>query len=149
MISGTMPKWQQNFHRFGFGLMCLLFGGFGLLNGRFLLLARQAGPAKGLVLSSLVFITIAGFGVGMQVWFWRRIIREFSYDGRALRFRTLGTTEMKTRDLREIADVREWRGRGGQLGYRLVFRDGQKIYLQYGVPNSVAAAEQIRRDLRM
>jgi hypothetical protein len=85
----------------------------------------------------------------MQVWFWRRIVNELSYDGRALRFRTLGTAEMRARDLSEIADLAEWQGRGGPIGYRLRFRDGEKVYLQFGVSNSTAAVEQIRRDLRM
>jgi hypothetical protein len=44
----------------------------------------------------------------MQVRFWRRIVNELSYDGRALRFRTLGTAEMRARDLSEIADLAEW-----------------------------------------
>ena len=30
------------------------------------------------------------FVIGMQLWFRRRIVNEFPYDGRALRFRTLG-----------------------------------------------------------
>src|SRR5260370_12494287 len=142
-----MPKWQQNFHTIGFGVMCLLFGGFGLFTGRFLLRAGDVGPTRGLVVSSLVFVAIAVFGIGMQVWFRRRIVNEFSYDGRALRFRTLGTAEMQTRDVSEIVDLGEWRGRGGPLGYRLRFRDGGKGYLQFGVSNSTVAAEVISRDL--
>jgi len=144
-----MPKWRQNLHTIAFGVMCLLFEGFGLFAWNFLFPAGEARPAKGLLLSGLAFFAIAGLGIGTQVWFWRRIVKEFSYDGSALRFRTLGTAEMQTQELSEIADLREWQGRGGPLGYRIGFRDGKKIYLQYGVSNSVAAAEQIRRDLRV
>lgn len=96
-----------------------------------------------------MFVAVAGFGIGSQVWFRRRLISEFHYGGGALRFRTLGTAEMQLRDLSEIAKVDNWRGRGGALGYRFRFRDGHKVYLQYGVSNSVAAAEQIRHDLRL
>ena len=149
MISGTMPKWQQNFHTFAFGVMCLLFGGFGLLSFRFLIGAGQVHPSKGLRLISVVFVAIAGFGIGMQVWFRRRIVKEFTYEGRALQVRTLGRAKFRTLDLSELSHLREWQGRGGPLGYRLRFRDGDRVYLQYGVSNSVAAAEQIRSDLRM
>jgi hypothetical protein len=127
--------------------MFLLFGGFGLFNGRMFLRVGEVQAQKGLLLFSLVFVAIASFGIGMQLWFRRRIVSEFNYDGHALRFRTPGMGEMQTRALSEIADLGEWRGRGGPLGYRLRFRDGQKVYLRYGVSNSVAAAEQIRRDL--
>jgi len=149
VISGTMPKWQQNFHTFSFGVMCFLFGGFSLFSLRFLIHAWEVHPSKGLVLISVVFFAIVGFGIGMQLWFRRRIVKEFSYDGRALLVRTLGRAEIQTLDLSELAHLGEWRGRGGPLGYRLRFRDGEKVYLQYGVSNCVAAAEQIRSDLRM
>jgi hypothetical protein len=128
--------------------MCILFGGFGLFNGRMLLRVGEVPAQKGLLLFGLVFVAVASFGIGMQIWFRRRIVNEFTYDGHALRFRTLGMAERQTRALSEIADLGKWRGRGGPLGYRFQFRDGQKVYLQYGVSNSVAAAEQIRRDLR-
>jgi hypothetical protein len=84
----------------------------------------------------------------MQVWFRRRVVKEFNYDGSALRFSTLGTPETQTRAISEIAEIAEWQDRGGTQGYRLRFLDGQKIYLQYGVANSVAVAEQMRRDSR-
>jgi hypothetical protein len=146
VISGALPKWQQYFHTAAFALMCALFAGFGLFGGRFLL--RSADwQFTGLLVSSLVFIAIAVLSIGLQVWFWRRIVSEFTYDGRALRFRTLGNAEMQTRDLSEIADLNVWRGRGGPLGYRLHFRDGGKIYLQYAVSNCVAVAEHLRRAL--
>jgi hypothetical protein len=73
---------------------------------------------------------------------------EFSYDGRTLRISTLGRPRMQTRDRSEIAEVGEWRGRGGPLGYRLKFHDGAKFYLQFGVSNAAAVVEQIRYDLR-
>jgi hypothetical protein len=93
-----------------------------------------------MILVALGFI-LAGFS------FWGRLITEFSYDGRTLRLSTLGVPEMQTRHLSEIAEVSEWRGRGGPLGYRVKFRDGAKFYLQNGVSNAAAVAEQIRNDL--
>ncbi|MBZ5606701.1 MAG: hypothetical protein LAP38_00475 [Acidobacteriia bacterium] len=149
MNSGTMPKWQQRLHQGAFGVMCLLLGAFGVLSARFLFPAGGVRPSQGLVVSSLVMVAVAGSGIVLQVRTRRRLVKEFSYDGRALRFSTLGTVEMQVRDLSEIAEVGKWRGRGGPLGYRLRFRDGAKLYLQNGVSNAVAAAEQIRRDRRM
>src|SRR5437870_3289276 len=104
-------------------------------------------PAKGLLLSSLAFVAIAVFSVGLQLWFWRRIVCEFNYDGRVLRFRTLGIPGMQSREMSDIADLRDWRGRGGSVGYRLRFANGEKVYLQYGVSNSDALAEEIRTSI--
>ena len=51
---------------------------------------------------------------------------------------------MQTRDVTEIASIRDWRGRSGTLGYRLVFRDGRKAYLENCVSNAMALADQLR-----
>jgi len=91
---------------------------------------------------------IALFGAVSTIWFWKRIVIEFSYDGEALRLRTLGAPEMQTRAIQEIVEVGDWRGRGGSQGYKIRFRDGQKAYLQFGVPNADRLAGQIRRDIR-
>ncbi len=103
---------------------------------------------KGVLFMMGWLIVLAAFGGVSVVWFWRRSITEFSYDGRALRYRTLGRPEMQMRDLSEIKDVGEWRGRGGPQGYKLKFSDGANVYLQYGVSNATAAAERIRYDIR-
>jgi hypothetical protein len=143
-----MPRWQQNVHKFSVALMCLLFAGFGWFNLRFLSSAQAAQARKGVLFMTAWIIVLAAFFIGMSMWFWRRIIIEFSYDGSALRLRTLGRPEMQTRDRSEISEVDEWRGRGGPQGYKLKFRDGQKMYLHYSVTNAVAAAERIRSDIR-
>ena len=74
------------------------------------------------------------------------LLREFNYDGRTLQFRTLGIRQTQVRPLEDIAQVKEWSGRGGPIGYRLVFRDGWKVYLEYAVPNSITWADELRRD---
>jgi hypothetical protein len=146
-ISGVMPRWQKNLHRFSFGLLFLVIGGFALVNLHFVPLLRGAGAAKGAMLIMLWMVLIAAIGIGTQLWFWRRMVSDFSYDGSALRFRTLGRPEMETRYLMEITNICDWRARGSRMGYRLTFRDKQKIYLQYSVSNSAEVAELIRRDL--
>jgi hypothetical protein len=112
MIFGTMPRWQRILHSAASIFMAILAGGFGVLSVSFLFRSGPA-PSRGLIVSSFAGIVIAACGVGAQFWFRSRLVTEFSYDGRALRSRTLGRAEIETQDLSEIAEVGEWRGRGG------------------------------------
>lgn len=138
--SGAMPNWRRYFHRIACGFMCLLFVCLGILSVHFLATA----PHRGILIASLLFVTMAAVSIGMQLWFHRRIISEFAFDGRSFQFRTLGRSRRQTRELSDIAAVRDWRGRGGPFGYRLIFRDGTKAYQEYSVSNSMAVAEQLR-----
>ncbi len=114
--------------------MCILFAGFGFLS------TRQTVPR----IAGFLFVTMAAASIAMQLWFHRRIISEFAFDGRSFQFRTLGRSAPQTRELSEIAEVRDWRGRGGPFGYRLIFRDGARAYLEYSISNSRIVAEQMR-----
>jgi len=106
--------------------MCLLYCGLGLLSVRLLFFTREVPPAKVAYFGSQVVMLIMTAGlIGMLIRLRRRTVTEFTYDGRALRFRTLGVPDMQMRDLSEIAAVQEWRGRGGSNGYRFRFRDGE------------------------
>jgi hypothetical protein len=131
-----MPGWRRVFHACTAGLMCLLFAGVGIFNGRFVL----PGPGRplGMRVASGAFIAFAIVAITGSIRFSRRMISEFSYDGATLRFRTLGIAG-------EIAEVREWQGRGGPVGYKLIFRDASKAYLEYSVSNASALAEELRR----
>lgn len=142
-----MPRWQRAVHNFAFGFMCLLCGGLLVLSVRFLLPVQGAVATKGQIVGSLMMMAISALMLGMQIHFRRRIIREFSYDGQALRFRTLGIPIQAIRQLAEIAEISEWRGRRGVQGYKIRLRDRQTIYLQSSVTNSVAAAAWIWKDL--
>ena len=142
-----MPKWRQRFYTIAGGFMCLLFAGFAFLAARPLLRPEANGPQRGLLIASSVYLAVALLSIGVQIWFHRRIISEFHFDGRSLRFRTLGISSMETRDVSEIARIRDWRGRSGALGYRLFFRDGGKAYLEYSVSNAIAVVEQQRSHL--
>jgi hypothetical protein len=142
MISGAMPKWRRNYHTIACGFMCLLFGGFGLLTLQPLFQSPHLG--KRLLIGSAVYAALAALGMATLLWFRRRIISEFMFDGHSLRFRTLGISRIAVRDLSEVAAVGGWRGRSGDLGYRLIFRDGAKVYLEYSVSNSRAVAEQLQ-----
>ena len=142
-----MPKWQQIGHDFGFWTMSVLFTGFALFNVRILFQAWESRDSRAILVFSCLFIAFTCVAIGGQVSFRRRIVKEFTYDGYTLQFSTLGTAMPQTRALSEIAGLREWKGRGGPFGYRITFRDGKKIYLQYGIPNAVAVAADILRNV--
>lgn len=142
-----MPKWQRYLHKFASGFMCLLFGGLGLLNVHLIIAEVHAGPNKARLFVSFLFVVFAGVAIRSQVLFHRTLIAEFRYDGSALQFRALGTQDPQFRPLADIASIRDWRGRGGQLGYRLQFQDKQKLYLEFSVSNSIALANRLRAEL--
>ena len=144
-ISGEMPKWRRVVHRCASGFMFLFFAVFAVYGARLFFMGSVAGRGKGPAVAMMLWFTfLAAFAIGMQRWYDRRMIAQFSFDGSLLRFTTLGNEETQARDLSEIVQVREWRGRGGPLGYRLDFRDGAKAYLQYSVTNATALGEQLR-----
>jgi len=92
-------------------------------------------------------ICLIVLSLGIILWFWKKLIKEFNYDGRTFRFNTLASPEMQARDISAIEEVDQWTGRGSPLGFCIKFRDGAKLYLQYGVSNAVALAERLRYDL--
>ena len=143
MIAGTMPKWQQYGHRAPLVLVAL----FGALMwwGFHTAPSHQSQGGNGF---ATIFLIVLGLSlIGGVLWFWKRLLKEFNYDGRTFRFNTLASPEMQARDLSAIEEVEDWTGRGGPLGFCIKFRDGAKLYLQYGVPNAAALAERIRHDL--
>lgn len=142
-----MPKWRQYFNTFAAGFMCLLFAGLALVSSRMIVPGPPyRGPAPRVV--GLVFLAFTITAIGGQVWFRRRILSEFTYDGYTQQFRTLGVAETQIRPLSEIAEIRPWRGRSGPLGLVLLFKDRQKVYLEYSVRNAAALGMQIESDLR-
>jgi hypothetical protein len=101
---------------------------------------RNVWAITWMIVLGLVFI-------GSGFWFWKRLIKEFTYHGRTFTFNTLANSETQVRDISAIEEVAEWTGRGGPLGYCIKFRDGAKLYLQNGVPNAAALAQRLRSDL--
>jgi len=97
---------------------------------------------------AITWTIVLGLGfIGSGFWFWKRLIKEFNYDGRTFTFNTLASSETQVRDVSAIEEVGEWTGRGGPLGYCVKFRDGAKLYLQNGVSNSAALADRLLYDL--
>ena len=142
-----MPKSCRYLHKSTSVFMCLLFGGMGLINAR-LMAAQHTVSDNGRLFVSFLFVLLAVGGIGVQSWFQRRMIAEFRYDGLTLEFRTIGIPEPQVRALADITLIREWRGKGGSIGYRLRFQDRQKLYLEFSVSNSIALANRLRADLR-
>jgi hypothetical protein len=93
----------------------------------------------------MIVLGLGFIGSGMR--FWKRLIKEFNYDGRTLTFNTLARPETQVRDVSAIEEVGGWTGRGRPLGYCIKFRDGAKLYLQNGVSNAAPLAERLRYDL--
>ncbi len=143
MIAGTMPTWQQYSHR-STVVIAILFGA--LIGWGF----HSAPPhePQGRNLWAITWMIVVGLGfIASGCWFWKRLIKEFNYDGRTFTFNTLASSETQVRDVSSIEEVGEWMGRGGPLGYCIKFRDGAKLYLQNGVLNAAPLAERLRYDL--
>jgi hypothetical protein len=87
------------------------------------------------------------FAIASQVRFQRSLITEFRYDGSTIQFQTLGIQEAQMRPFSDIVAIRDWKGKGGPLGYRLVLQDRQKLYLEFSVSNSIVLANRLRADL--
>ena len=143
MIAGTMPRWQQYSHRSPVVLVILL-GAFFWWGFHSAPSPRPQGHNIWAIASSIV-LGLGFIGIGFR--FWKRLIKEFTYDGRTFTFNTLASSETQIRDVSAIEQVAEWTGRGGPLGYSIKFRDGAKLYLQNGVSNAAALAERLRSDL--
>jgi hypothetical protein len=144
VISGEMSKWRRYYHGIMTGFSCLFLVAVGsrLALGLFRFRAAASRPETSVWIFSLLFVALVVLSVGMQLRFLRRLIVEFAFDGSSFRFRTLGIGETQTRALPEIAEVLEWRG--GSRGYRLVFQDRQKVYLENEVSNSMAVTLELK-----
>jgi len=143
MVAGTMPEGQRYSYRSPL-VIVILFGAlfwWGIHSAPWHQPQGRNDWAITLMIALGLGLIASGF------WFWKRLIKEFSYDGRAFTFNTLASSDMQVRHVSDIEEVGEWRGRGGPLGYCIKFRDGAKLYLHKGVSNAGALAERLRSDL--
>lgn len=120
--------------------MCLLIGGVGVLSLRLL----KDAPEEGSRIISVFFLVFAAGAITGMVRYLRAIISEFRYDGSKLVFRTIGNPALHAVGLADITSIREWRGRGGQLGFLLQLRNGRNFYLEYSVSNSATLVNLLR-----
>lgn len=127
-------------HRFVCAFICLLFGGMGVLSLRLLKVAPDRVPR----ILSILLMVFAAAAIAVMVRYLRQIISDFRYDGSKLVFRTIGHPVPQAVALADITSIREWRGRGGQSGFRLQLRDRQKFYLECSVSNSAALVNLLR-----
>ena len=141
MVSGALPRFRRWGHFFACGFMCLLFAGPCALAGAVFIsvfVGSASNPGARLAFS-LPFAVSAVWTIVSMVRGLGTQVREFRYDGRRLRFRTLTRSTEETRDTHEIVEILRFEGRGGSCGYCLRFRDGQEIYFDYSVEAAVMA----------
>ena len=151
MIFGVMPKFQQRLHAWGFcGFMCLLFTGLTFL-GTAVFVAGLTGAGP----NPVAYVLFGGFFAAFAVWAivsqvrgLHTLVREFSYDGRWLRFRTIVSSQEQARELPDVVEVREGRSHRGSMGHCVAFRDGKRVYLDGWLQNGWILADQLRFDLR-
>lgn len=142
-----MSSGRQLYHACATGFVCLLLLAVILLGGRFLMPIAGIPASAALAAGTLIFEAIAILVIVLQIRDYCRIVREFSYDGIALRYSTLGSSRPRSRDLYQIADIRQGRVRAPSIGFAVVFRDGKKVYLDYSLPHAREVAERLRLDL--
>lgn len=143
-----MPRRRRWFHVCVAGFIFLVFAAAAAVNGALLMPSHQPPVSPAMRVVALLFILLAIGVIAMQVWFRRRIIREFQYDGTTLRYRTLSLTELHSRFPSQLTAIREWTGRGGLMGYQLIFRDAPKAYLEDDTPNASALIDRLLEDIR-
>ena len=80
--------------------------------------AADVRSPKGMFFASLVMTALAAFAIRAQIWYRHSLVKEFTYGDRVLRFSTLGAPAAQTRDLSEIAEIKDWRGVGAQFDGR-------------------------------
>jgi hypothetical protein len=146
-----MASFQRWVHIAACGFLCLFFAGLGTVAGAVSIAGLMGAGSNPVayVLFGCPFLAFAVWAIVSQVRGLRRLVREFSYDGHVLRFRSIASSEEQIRELHEIAEIREGRSSRSQpIGYCLRFRDGQRLDLDYWVENAALLAEQLRFDLR-
>ena len=97
MISGTMPKRKQLFHTCVAAFIFVIFASAALVNGEMILPSHRPPVSDALRVIGFLFILLAIGVISMAMWYRRRIIREFQYDGITLHYQTLTIRHMQSR----------------------------------------------------
>ncbi len=145
MLTGVMPPRKQLFHVCVTGFLFTVFAAAALVNAELLLPSHPTSPAMRVI--SFLFILLCLGIIAMLFWYRRRIVREFSYDGVTLHLKTLSISEPLPRFPAQLLVIREWAGRGGLMGYQLIFRDLPKAYLEDDTPNARVLIERLLADM--
>jgi len=145
-VSGEMTGWK----RFSIGLREVLVGlvaGGGLI-GSFFLVSRLLELNLWQQLDKGTQMAILGGGgilgaiaFGLARWFDSNTVVAFTCDGRAFRYRKVGSGRIETRGLLDVAKVTRGTGRG-PLRFRVLFKDGAQADLVCeDLPNAEVVAE--------
>ncbi len=133
MLTGAMPQSVRVVHKLSFWLTCFVSTGLPSLDF-WLVWAKKA--TVGMAALCVVVLVMGALVIIGQLRFRRQLITQFSYDGRVFQFRTLSQPEMQCIPAGGVAKIKDWRGRFGRKGYRIIFRHGEDAYLQFPVSNS-------------
>jgi hypothetical protein len=153
VISGTLPRWRVCYHLVVGGLIgAALIGIAGFSVSSVLAGAdmRDLTGSTPRLIAGFLFGALTVVVLVMLVRSRRELVRDFSYDGAALRFRTLGDPTEQTWLLSEIASLRDMRGssRGLGIGYFVTCHDRRRVILDYALPNIAALAIRLQIDLQ-
>jgi hypothetical protein len=137
------------YHAGACGFMCLFFAAAALYSAASIFGAPRPPvfPPAALLFAGILFPALAIAAIVMLLRSRSELVKDFTYDGQVLRFRTFGASQEQARSLPDIVSVRETRGRSPGIGYCVTFRDGKKVYLDYFLPNIGLLVESLRLQL--
>ena len=142
-ISGELTRWQAASRRPVAGFVCLAWCGGGAWAFH-TAVSRHLAPLDPALIGLIAFFPVFGlltFWAATRRDGWRAV--EFSCDESSFQFRKVRSAQPETRALSELVKVREVSGgrSSDPIGYEVVFRDGQKVFLECRLPNAKAAAD--------
>ena len=143
-ISGELTRWQAASRRPAAGFVCLAWCGGGVWAFH-TAVSQHVAPLDPALIALIAFFPIFGlviFWAATRRDGWRAV--EFTCDDSSFQFRKVRSAQAETRALAEVVKIREASGRAGLIGYEIVFRDGQKVFLERRLPNAQAAADWLR-----
>jgi len=152
-ISGTLPKWRILYHLIAGGLMGAALIGVASISVASIVPGADTSDLVGSAPRLIVGALFAAFTLVVLVMLVRsrrELVCNFSYDGAALRFRTLGDAAEQIWLPSDIAAVRDMRGssRGLGIGYFVTRHDRRRVILDYALPNVAALAIRLQIDLQ-
>ena len=142
-ISGELTRWQAASRRPAAGFVSLAWCGGGVWVFH-TAVSQHPAPLDPALIGLIALFPVFGlliFWAATRRDGWRAV--EFSCDDRSFRFRKVRSAQAETRALSEVVKVQEVSGgrSSAPIGYEVVFRDGQKVFLERRLPNAEAAAD--------
>ncbi len=141
-ISGALPDSRRKLFVYGSMAAFIVVGTFSALTMWPLVSRIHSIPLPIL----LLYGAISAMAIASYLQVRNRVITQFDYDGSTLYYRTAGHPETRTLPMVDLHKIKDWRTKGGTLGFILVFRDGQKLNVDFALANSDALIARLRKD---